>query len=108
MSPAPLTRVLQGCPITPALSTLSLGRGPTVPLSSILEMQRLRPTEETQVTNASLMPFPDKRPPAYSILFLASLSPSKIPVLHRAPAAHLLPICTLLAVSQPFCELSHL
>lgn len=99
MSPAPLTRVLQGCPMSPALSTLSLGICPRVPLSSILETQRLRPTEETQVTNSSLLPFPDKGPPACSILFLASPSPSKIPVLYRAPAAHLLSICMLLTAS---------
>lgn len=51
--------VLQLCPISLASSNRVWPHHP----SPILEMWRLRPTEEPRVTNSSLMPFPNQRAP---------------------------------------------
>lgn len=80
-------RVLRVHPIPPAPFTLSLGFGPCS--SPILEMQRLRPTEDTQVTNSSLMPLPDMGLLAHSSF---SLPP-------RVPQKYLLSIYMLLTES---------
>lgn len=80
-------RILQVHPIPPAPFTLSLGFGPSS--SPILEMQRLRPTEDTQVTNSSLMPFPD----------MGLLARSSFSLPPRVPQKYLLSIYMLLTES---------